>query len=62
MEDNEGWNALDIAIIKMNYEVALLLKKLGLTPRDKDLYIPHLWTKYDVELLIQYLAEGREEI
>lgn len=25
LEDNEGWNALDIAIIRMNYEVALLL-------------------------------------
>jgi ankyrin repeat protein len=32
--DNEGWNALDIAIIKMNYEAALLLKKAGLDPKD----------------------------
>jgi hypothetical protein len=27
LEDNTGWNALDIAIIKMNYEAALSLKK-----------------------------------
>lgn len=62
LEDNEGWNALDIAIIRMNYEVALLLFKVGLKPREAEVYIPHLWQKYDVNLFIQYLQEGREEI
>ena len=30
MEDNQGWNALDIAIIRMNYDAALVLKRRGL--------------------------------
>lgn len=47
-EDNAGWNALDIAILKMNYEVALFLKRRGLTPRDKEMYDKHLWHEYDV--------------
>ena len=33
LEDNKGLNALDTAIIKMNYEVALILKKAGVRPR-----------------------------
>jgi ankyrin repeat protein len=33
-EDLAGWNALDIAIIKMNYEAALALKRQGLQPRN----------------------------
>lgn len=37
-EDNQGWNALDIAIIKMNYEAALALKRRGLQPREIDMY------------------------
>lgn len=32
--DNEGWNALEIAIIKMNYEAGILLKRAGLEPKD----------------------------
>jgi ankyrin repeat protein len=43
LEDNQGWNALDIAIIRMNYETALFLKKIGMNPRDKDMYQPNLW-------------------
>jgi len=42
-EDNEGWNALDIAIIKMNYDVALLLKNRGLVPRPREMYENNLW-------------------
>ena len=43
LEDNQGWNALDIAIIRMNYEVAFLLYQCGLKPKEKELYMPHLW-------------------
>ena len=42
-EDNDGWNALDIAIIRMNYEVALLLYNVGMKPRDTEFYKPNLW-------------------
>ena len=42
-EDNDGWNALDIAIIRMNYEVALLLYNVGIKPRDTEFYKPNLW-------------------
>lgn len=42
-EDNAGWNALDIAIMKMNYDVALFLKKRGLIPRQKEMYENNLW-------------------
>jgi ankyrin repeat protein len=62
LNDNQGWNALDIAIIKMNYEAALVLKKAGLEHKDKSLYEPHLWQKYDVGLFIEYLEEGREQV
>lgn len=55
LEDNEGWNCLDIAIIRMNYEVALLFTKVGLKPREAEIYKPKLWRKYDVDLFIQYL-------
>lgn len=43
LEDNQGWNALDIAIIKMNYEAALILRRFGLKPRDSEMYLPSLW-------------------
>lgn len=52
LEDNEGWNALDIAVIKMNYEAAQTLRRKGLKPREKELYEPNLWHKYDVELFL----------
>lgn len=43
LEDNQGWNALDIAINKMNYNTALLLKRRGLRPREADIYVNNLW-------------------
>lgn len=61
-EDNQGWNALDLCIIKMNYDAALQLKRRGLQPRDKETYMDHLWQKYDVDLFIQYLNEDREQV
>ena len=43
LEDEKGWNPMDICIIKMNYDVALLLKRKGLVPREKEVYVDHLW-------------------
>jgi ankyrin repeat protein len=62
LEDNQGWNGLDIAIIKMNYEAALILKRYGLKTRDPEIYMPNLWQKYDIDLFISYLNEDREEV
>jgi ankyrin repeat protein len=61
-EDNQGWSALDIAIIKMNYEVALLLKRRGLKVRDRDIYEKNLWQKYDIDMFLEYLEEEREQV
>ena len=60
MEDNQGWNALDIAIIRMNYDAALVLKRRGLQPRDKEMYENQLFQRYDLEMFIGYLNEDRE--
>jgi len=62
LEDNNGWNALDIAIIRMNYNIALVLKKRGMTPRDKEMYESNLFQKYDVDMFLQYLTEERLEV
>ena len=50
-------NALDIAILKMNYESAIVLKRRGLVPKDMDIYEPHVWRKYDIGMFLQNLAE-----
>jgi len=39
-----------------------LLKKKGLDPREPEFYEGKLWRKYDIEMFIQYLEEGREEV
>lgn len=62
LEDNAGWNALDIAIIKMNYETALVFKREGLIPRNIEQYDGHLWQKYDVGMFIEWLNEEREDV
>ena len=63
LEDNFGWNAMDLSIVKMNYEAALALKRRGLLPKeDIDIYRPHLWQKYDVDMFLGFLQEDREEI
>ena len=61
-EDDKGWNALDLCIVKMNYDSALLLTRRGLQPREKSVYEGELWQKYDLELFLQYLAEDREHV
>lgn len=59
-EDEKGWNALDIAIIKMNYEAALVLKRRGLQPKVEEVYQSYLWQKYDLDMFFTFLAEDRE--
>jgi ankyrin repeat protein len=43
LEDNKGWNALDISIIRMNYDTALYLKRMGVKPRPREFYENNLW-------------------
>jgi len=62
LEDNQGWNALDIAIIKMNYESAIVLKRRGLVPRDQEFYTAHLWRKYDVGMFLENLEQNQDSI
>lgn len=62
LEDNQGWNAIDISIIKMNYDTALLLKRKGLIPKEKEIYEPHVWQKYDIELFFSYLEMEVEQV
>ncbi len=62
MEDNEGWNSLDLAIIKMNYDVAVLLKRRGMVPRDKEMYVKNLWQEYDLDLFLRSLEEDRDKV
>lgn len=61
-EDEKGWNAIDLCVIKMNYEAAQVLKRRGLQPKDKATYMEHLWQKYDVDMFLQYLEEDRTEV
>lgn len=62
VEDEKGWNAIDLCLIKMNYEAALVLKRRGLQPKEKEVYADHVWQKYDLGMFIQYLNEDREEV
>lgn len=60
LEDNQGWTAIDLCVIKMNYDAALMLKRRGLRPREKETYVKHLWQKYDLDMFFAYLEEERE--
>jgi hypothetical protein len=43
IEDEKGWNPMDLCIVKMNYDCALILKRRGLKAREKEVYADHLW-------------------
>ncbi len=53
---------MDIAILRMNYECALLLKRRGLSPKLKEEYEKGLWQKFDIEMFLEWLEEEREQI
>ena len=46
--DKDGWNALDIAIIRINFQAAKILTKAGLTRRSIEEYEGKTWRKYDI--------------
>ena len=62
LESLEGYNAMDLAVIRMSYEVARLLRKQGLSPKGLDFYEGKTWRKYDLDLFFQCLEEDREYV
>lgn len=58
--NNEGDNALDIAISRVSYEAALILKKNGLDPKEEDYYTEKTATEFDIDVFIQYIREEIE--
>ena len=46
--DKDGWNALDLAITRINYKAAKRLTELGLTRKDKEAYEGKCFRKYDI--------------
>jgi hypothetical protein len=53
--NKEDLNALDLAIIRVGYETALLLKQKGLEPKPCEFYHDKLTVVYDLELFLQKL-------
>jgi hypothetical protein len=51
---------MDIAITRIHYEAALFLKGLGQVPQDKEFYEGKCNTKYDIDLFLEFLEEGRD--
>jgi hypothetical protein len=60
--DGDGYNAMDLAIVKMNYEAALALRKAGCATKAPDHYDGITWKPYDVEMFITFLDEKRENV
>lgn len=46
--DQDGWNALDIAIIRINFQAAKMMTKAGMTRRPMAEYEGKTWRKYDI--------------
>ena len=61
--DKDGWNALDLAIIRINYQAARkLLKETDLELKPMEEYEGKTWRKYDLELMFESLAADVEEV
>ena len=58
--NQKGMNALDLAIVRMNYAGALYLKNQGLTEKDLEFYAERLYTPFDIELFLHFLSNGQE--
>jgi len=48
MVDKDGWNALDIAIIRINFKAAKMLTEAGFTRKDIKDYEGKAWRNYDI--------------
>lgn len=51
LEDEDGCNALDIAITRINYKSAKFFYDLGLELKEIDWYREKCFREYDIELM-----------
>ena len=62
LEDKDGWNALDIAIVRINYKAARILGKAGLQRRERSDYEGKTWRKFDIEMFFESLDADVEDV
>jgi ankyrin repeat protein len=60
--DKDGWNALDHAILKINYKAARVLTKAGLQRRPFEDYDGKTWRKYDIQMMFDNLDADAEDV
>ena len=61
-KDKDGWNPLDLAIIRINYKAARALTKAGIERRSLEEYEGKTWRKYDVQLMFDSIDRDVEEV
>ena len=62
LEDKDGWNALDMAIVRINYKAARILGKAGLQRRERSDYEGKTWRKFDIEMFFESLDADVEDV
>ena len=62
LEDEDGCNALDIAITRINYKSAKYFYDLGMELKEMDWYKPKCYREYDIELMFESLKNGVEHV
>lgn len=62
LEDEEGLNALDIAITRINYQSAKFLYDRGMQLKSVEFYKPLCYREYDIDLMFESLKNGVEDV
>jgi len=60
--DKDGWNAMDLAIIRINFKAAKALYKYGMPRREKEEYEGKTWRKYDIDLMFESIDADVEDV
>lgn len=60
--DKDGHNALDIAIIRINFQAAKFLTKLGLQRRELTYYEGKTWRKYDIQMMFDSIDADLQDV
>ena len=60
--DKDGYNALDIAIIRINFLAAKKMTKAGLERKDKSEYEGKTWRKYDIDMMFDGIDADLKDI
>ena len=59
--DSDGWNALDMAVIRMQYKAAkFLVDNTDLQLKPTEEFEGKLWRPYDIDLFYESLNSGVE--